>query len=472
MAKADDLDRYLLRRNGWFHYQRAVPRSLLAFYDGPLIRRALGTRSHEQARERRDGLARAEDEYWHSLKQKLRLEKAGQTMDLEPATKRYEIAKARALSAGYRYRPLQELIDPNMFEEVVRRANTVWTEATADGRPVPTVVDAMLGGVDPPKASVSEAMELYQTKIALPKLIKKSPQQKKRWKATKDLSLRYFVDVIGDLAMVDITREDAQRYYEFWNLEVSPEDPEAQPKQPKTADRHFGDIRRLYSDYFNYLGEENRPNPFRNLTFKERLNRGTRKYPPFPDKWVREKILVSGWHENLTDEIFLAPLMMIETGCRPGEIINLRPEDICLDVNVPHLVIADREDREVKTETSVRRIPLVGVSLEAARRAPNGFPKYHDKTNAFSAAANAAYRRRKLFPTDRHVIYSYRHSFEDRMKEGHVDYELRMLLMGHKNHRPDYGTGGSFEYQRGELLKIAHPVPEDFFRSFDAGRTA
>ncbi len=52
------------------------------------------------------------------------------------------------------------------------------------------------------------------------------------------------------------------------------------------------------------------------------------------------------------------------------------------------------------------------------------------------------------------------------MKEGHIDYELRMLLMGHKNDRPEYGTGGSLEYQRKEPLKIAHRVPKNFFRAF------
>ena len=160
--------------------------------------------------------------------------------------------------------------------------------------------------------------------------------------------------------------------------------------------------------------------------------------------------------------------MMIETGARPSEIINLRPEDIVLDGPAPHISIAERDDRENKTETSIRKIPLVGVSLEAARRTPDGFPHYHDKGGAFSAASNAAYRRRGLFPTDGHVIYSFRHSFEKRMQEANLDYGLRCLLMGHKTDRPIYGDGGSLEYRRDELLKIAHPIPKDIFAFFDA----
>ncbi len=244
------------------------------------------------------------------------------------------------------------------------------------------------------------------------------------------------------------------------------------PKSPKTAARHFGDMRTLYSSYFKYMGDEDMPNPFRNLNFKDRRGKGTRATPSFTNEWVRNHIVATGAFDGLTDEIFFVPLMIVETDCRPGEIINLRTADIRIDAKVPYLIIPDREDREVKTATSVRKIPLVGISLEAVRRAPNGFPKYHDKSNAFSAAANAAYRGNGLFPTDDHVIYSFRHAFEDRMKEAHIDFELRCLLMGNKIDRPDYGTGGSLEYRRKELLRIAHPVPADFFAVFDAARAA
>jgi len=37
--------------------------------------------------------------------------------------------------------------------------------------------------------------------------------------------------------------------------------------------------------------------------------------------------------------------------------------------------------------------------------------------------------------------------------------------MGHKNTRPQYGDGGSLEYRRKEILKIAHPLSEEFEES-------
>ena len=110
----------------------------------------------------------------------------------------------------------------------------------------------------------------------------------------------------------------------------------------------------------------------------------------------------------------------------------------------------------------------MGVSLEAMKLAPNGFPRYHDKGNLLSVSLLKAFRSRNLFPTKLHRIYSFRHSFEKRMLEAGLDYDLRCLLMGHKNSRPQYGDGGSPSYRQSELLKICHPVPKSFVAELKA----
>ena len=159
--------------------------------------------------------------------------------------------------------------------------------------------------------------------------------------------------------------------------------------------------------------------------------------------------------------------VLIETDARISEICNLKPEQIHLDCEVPYIEISPK-GRELKTNTSKREMPLVGVALEAMRQAPNGFPHYLDKGELVSANLMKAFRQRNLFPTPDHVIYSFRHSFEKRMLEAGLDYGLRCLLMGHKNSRPSYGDGGSLEYRRDELLKIAHPVPENLAKSLQS----
>lgn len=139
------------------------------------------------------------------------------------------------------------------------------------------------------------------------------------------------------------------------------------------------------------------------------------------------------------------------------------PEHIHLDVPVPCNSIRPTEDMEIKTQSSIGNIPLVGVSLEAMKRAPNGFPHYRDRNDLLSQSLVKAFRNRDLFATENHVIYSFRHSFEKRRLEAGLDYGLRCLIMGHAANRPAYGDGGSLTYRRDGLLKIVHPCPETLF---------
>jgi integrase len=152
---------------------------------------------------------------------------------------------------------------------------------------------------------------------------------------------------------------------------------------------------------------------------------------------------------------------MIETGARPSEICNLRRSQIVLDHEVPHIAIAPLtgkgERREIKSRSSVRKVPLVGVSLAAMQAQPDGFPRYFDQSSNLSANLMKYFRARELFPSDEHTIYSLRHSFEDRMKEGGLDDELRRTLMGHTIDRPKYGAGGALRWRRDQLRRIVLP---------------
>lgn len=270
-------------------------------------------------------------------------------------------------------------------------------------------------------------------------------------------ALLNFTEVIGDVPIGDLTREHALKYHKWWAARLKPKRGR-KAKSPNTANRDIGNLRKLYREFFKYLGEEDRENPFRGLTFKESFAPET---PSFSDDWVRTKILVPGVLSGIKAR-YLA-YALIETGCRPSELANLMPEDICLDAEVPHIKIRPRQDREIKTHSSIRDIPLVGVSLEAMKRAPKGFPHYRDKNDLLSQSLVKAFRNRGLMETERHVIYSFRHSFEKRMLEAGLDYGLRCLLMGHRTSRPAYGDGGSLAYRRDELMKIVHPYPADLF---------
>ena len=456
-------NQFLRYRDNHWHYKRRVPTRYAAYDDRGVIRFSLKTDSLDIARIRRDAQVQADDLYWASLVgQEGDPTELGVVARREIAQKRYKVATLRALSRGFTYATADELADKADLAEIVDRFRAV--DAKDQGyksSAEQAEAEALLGGLNAPPLRISEAFELYCSEIAIDELLNKSETQKRLWRKTKQRGVQYLIDLIGDKPITAITRQDALAYYNWWKDRLVPKSDE-KPLSPNTANRDIGNVRVLYEAYFKYIGEEDRANPFRNLSFKSKKVKG--EVLPFDDDWIRERILVPGLFAGINEEAWHIAYALIETGCRPGEIGNLIEEDILLAHNVPHIRIRPKKNREIKTSASVREIPLVGVSLEAMRRFPKGFPRYRDKPDLLSANLMKAFTVRRLFPTQKHKIYSFRHSFEKRMLEAGIDHDLRLTLMGHTNKRPAYGDGGSLDFRRGELLKIAHPFPEEIFR--------
>lgn len=461
-------DRYLRKRGGRWHYYRRVPKRFTAFDDREKVRTSLKTDSLEVARFRRDALEAADDDYWNSM---LYLEDGEVAADAgrrlrETLDRRYRAASSRAIARGFVYAPIEQIVAKDDISELLDRLKVV---APVDkGRPSRAEdkeAEALLGTVQAPPVTISQAFEIYCNEIAISDLMNKSPKQKKLWMKTKRRGVQYLIDLIGDKPMRDITRDDGLAFFKWWSGRVMPKDG-TKGLQPNTANRDLGNVRLLFTSYFKHIGEEDRPNPFRNLTFKD-THKKTRKNatPPFESDWIRERILLPGLFADLNEQAQLIIYALIETGCRPSEIANLKPRQIKLDAEIPHLSIAPTNQMEIKTSSSIREIPLVGVSLEAMKRAPKGFPHYYDRNDLLSQALMSAFRNRDLFPTTKHRIYSFRHSFEKRMIEAGIDTELRKTLMGHADERPKYGDGGALTFRRDQLRKIAFEVPEGLFKN-------
>ncbi len=440
------LNQYLTKRGGRWHYVRRIPKTYAHIDTRGMVRRSLRTASLEVARARRDALAEADDLYWSSL---LASNRKNIVHD------RYEAARKRAMAKGFIYTPIDELARAPDIENIVARVLSLMNTSEPQKRDV----EAVLGGTKRPSIPISKAFELYCEQIAVGDLLGKSDAQKKLWRKVKLRAVNYFIKLNGDIPMDKITRDHARKVYDWWVSRLKSKDGK-KPLSPNSANRDMGNLRKLYREYWNYEGEESRENPFRKLSFTDN---SVKDVPHFEDAWVRDKFFDPGIFSDLKPQATLLIYALIETGCRPSEIANLLPENIILKDEVPYIRIRPQPGRQLKSPSSLRDIPLVGVSLEAFKRAPDGFPHYKDKSSLLSASLMKAFKSRKLFPTPDHRIYSFRHSFEKRMLEAGIDYGLRCLLMGHKNNRPIYGDGGSLEYRRDELLKIAHPVPPDFF---------
>lgn len=470
MTAKGHTDRYLKKRGRVYWYRRRVPNAYAGLDTRIWVEESLRTQSLETARLRRDLKAEADEAFWRALLLNV-VDPNGQAEGVRAATTaRYEAARARALEAGFVYRPAEQLAEQESAAALLERllAAHVTRPDGQDGM-VPRKAEAVLGGAKEPVVRVSDAFKVYVDEIGVPDLLYKSDHQRYTWRKVKRTSVQYFIDQLGDMPIRDITRDDALSYHRWWLARMVPGgNGKNKPFTANTVNRHIGNMRTMYERYFKHVGEDDRPNPFRGLYIKQKTET---EVPPYSNRWVRTNVLAPGALKGLRPDLQLITLMLIETGCRPSEIINLQPGDIHLDGEVPYISIRARASgatrREVKTDTSERDIPLVGVSLEAARRSPAAFPHYYDRNELVSANLMKAFRNRGLLESDAHRMYSFRHSFEKRMQEANIDYQLRCALMGHKNTRPKYGDGGELAYRRAELMKIVHPFDEGLFGQFD-----
>lgn len=407
----------------------------------------------------------AEDEYWAALEAEAASATGLSKTARDVIERRYRAAIALTRAHGFSCQPVGQLAQAAEIDEILDRVKTLQSVgASLASPPKARDTEALLGGLEAPgdPTTASEAFEIFVEKIAFKDTYNKSPAQKKAREKTKRTSLNYFLEVMGDPAMVEVTCEQALEYCEWWRQRMAPQDPDEKPVTPNTANRHIGNIRSLFTRYLKCKGDADRPNPFRD-TYLE--GQSESKRAASKDDFVRSHILLPGVFDDLRLELRVMIFMLIETGARIRGICNLRAEDIRLNDRVPHIAIKPEQKKEIKASASRREIPLVGVALMAAQACPDGFPHYYDRSTLVSANLMKAFRSRKLFPTENHVIYSFRHAFEDRMLEGGLDYGLRCTLMGHKNDRPEYGHGGSLEHRRDELMKIADPFDPAIFQT-------
>lgn len=364
---------------------------------------------------------------------------AGDTTDAE---QRFAAARDLAEAQGFRYLRSDQVAKLPLDELRDRFAAVSAFKASPDS-PDMLEAAAVLGGAKEPALTVSRALELYWT-LAKDKTLGKSEDQLRRWKNPRMKSVNNFIAVVGDKAIKDISGDDMLDFRNWWMERLEEED-----LTPNSANKdliHLGDVLKTV----NRMKRLGLVLPLSDLAFKQGE---AKKRPPFSAKWIKETLLKDGALDALNPEARAILLIMVNTGCRPSELAALSAKTIKLDHNVPHISI-EPEGRQVKSKYAKRTVPLLGVSLEALRAFPEGFPRYRGSSASLSATVNKFLRENGLMESDDHTLYSLRHAFEDRMLAAGIDDRIRRDLFGHRLDRERYGDGATLE-QKQSLLQAA-----------------
>lgn len=359
---------------------------------------------------------------------------------------RYRATMERARLEGFVYRPADEVAGLRV-SEILRRL-----ESLAGREADPSAVHAIAGGPGRPDVTIKAALKLYKDFVAS-ELVGKRDDQVRRWNNARDLAVSEFVACLGeDKAIGELTRDDGRKFRDMWLGRVRTEG-----YGRNAMNKQISHLSRMLSVVNEELKLGLDP-IFTGLSVKEiKAER-----PPFPRAFVEERILAPGALAGLNLDARVALLVCAETGMGAEEVTSLRAETIHLDAAVPYVAVVAREGAEQKTEYRPRQIPLVGVALKAMKLRPAGIERYYDKNASLSAVVNKYMRDNKLMPSLRHSLYSFRHSFQDRLTEVEAPDRLQAELMGHKYIREKYGKGPDLAQKQRWLDKIAYAIPEGF----------
>lgn len=428
----------LTRRGGVWWFQRRVPAEFADLDTRGVVKQStrikirddkIGARATAVAAEMNRDL----EAFWAALR-------AGAGPD---AKARYEAARKQAKMLGFVYAPVAD-VAALPLQDILNRVQTF--DAVRQNRQQAGTV--LLGGVEKPKIALSGLFEEFK-EVVKADIIDLSEDQFRRWKHQKTRAIANLKAVIGDKPIDEITRPDAIEFKAWWQQRVISEG-----LKPDSANKEFG----VLSAMLRTVDEHHRIGLGAVLSGLRLESSDDEERVPFETDFIRKRLLdpkaLAGLNPEARDIIY----MMIETGMRPAEIVNLTAETIFLGKPIPYVMVRP-DGRRMKTPQSRRDIPLVGVSLIAAARNPNGFPRYRDKSATLSATINKFFDEKGLRPTPQHTLYSLRHSFEDRLTAIEIPEKIQAALMGHKYHRPRYGKGPSLEQKRVWLNKIALKVP-------------
>ncbi|MEF0940851.1 site-specific integrase [Rhizobium sp. BR 362] len=172
--------------------------------------------------------------------------------------------------------------------------------------------------------------------------------------------------------------------------------------------------------------------------------------------------------------VYWVPLVGLFTGCRSGEIIQLRAEDVKEEGGIAYIEVTDEgEDLSLKNSGSRRRIPVhqtlkdIGFLrfVERQRKQKHkrlfpDLPKAADGTYSTAYSTKFGNTLKALdIKHDRISFHSFRHGFEDACRNSRIPLDFVNALQGHvqQGMAGRYGNGlYGLQLLRDEMEKLSY----------------
>ena len=374
--------KYGLKRAGWWYFQMAVPARLQPVYGCALLKEALGTKNDIEAAQMISGLA-------SRYKKEMELIETGQRKAPKALD---QSAKALLKKWGL---AAHSVLNDQTLEEVFIGTLYEKEEKGIEISPAELRAAQLLSPIKKEKTDIllSEMPDQY---------LKHHPKPTKQLQGELERSTRYLIDTVGsDIRYFDLSRDQMNQYRD---------DLLDKGNATGTVKRRIATLSAMFKSCALEL-EINKPNPAENIRIRN-IGLDAKKKVPFTDQQL-ETIKLK---QDLSLEIPLAIRIMLETTGRLSEIIGLEKADLFLDDPVPYVAIRGNSNRQLKTKTSTRNVPLVNPdTLKAIKdylasdtsRSKNLFPTWATNSDGAGKCVATYFRKCGLTATahyTRHTV--------------------------------------------------------------------
>lgn len=431
--------------SGGFQYRRRVPKAVSAVITKREFKRKLGDSEREALAAYPRFHAQVERKIADAL---ARIEEA-QLANSPDATERAAYAEA--------LRRRRDMLALGLSAEELALGGETWLDALptdARGEPVAAspvdhhTINLLRLGPDrwkAPEPTLGDALELYlkeRVERGGPNADSGPVDRARRVIRLVTEALNIDQPGRGDPLVTSLTREDARyvRDHMLDRVKVTGKGV-GEKVSPATVERELRTVTAIINHAVAEFGlPASFTNPFNGLSIpravKEKGERDADKRDPLPPdvlKEVRERVLA---HAGPAPRLMWR--LLEGTGCRLGEIMGVTAADVQTGGEFPHLWIRPNEVRRIKEEVSIRSIPLVGDTLEAAKEALKEvggegplFPQYNKPRGGNSASAALMKHVRKVTVNPKHTVHSLRHNMKDWLRLAEVQSLDQNLILGH-----------------------------------------
>ncbi len=292
------------------------------------------------------------------------------------------------------------------------------------------------------RPTLSDAFDIYMSE--------NTSAHRRKFKLNANQYFNRFTAIFGDLYLDEL---------KHWHITQYRDKLLAQGLHPNSIRKHNNILNAMINMAFKHL-DIDRLSPFRGLKIRGE-GENTRPIPPItPEKLEQVKARLS----RLNTPASLVGLIQLNTGLRISEPTLARLEDLVLDHEIPHLWIRKNSLTDRKTKASIRAVPLVGISLDAAKElhvrakrlgSPWLLPQY---AKEFGGCACSAILNKNLRPFE-FRSHMFRHAFIDRLKaRNDIPLPLAESITGHGRGQTDFAVYGSVGYTLAQKLEVIQKI--------------